>query len=266
MPTARLIENRGPLAGASVVVTRPAATAAALRRRIRALGGHPLGLPGSVLRAAPDRAAVQRALAHARTAELVIFVSPAAVRYAFAAQPKLRFARSTRVAAVGTGTTRALARRGIKAVLHPRARQDSEGLLALPELHHLRGARVALIGAPDGRELLQQSLRARHARVIRIDVYQRHTPPFSQRQLAALERAPAPLLTLVSSAQTLLRLRDDLPLWLFARLAAGHLIVSSARLAQIARASEFSSIDVAAGPSPQSLLNGACAVLARHRL
>lgn len=266
MTRAELVQGHGPLAGASVVLTRPSATAADLRRRIRALGGIPLSLPGSVLRAAADNVAIERALHDARNADLAIFVSPAAVRFAFAAQPRLRFARATRVAAVGAATARALVRRGIQAVLHPLERQDSEGLLALPELRRLRGKRIALIGAPDGREVLLHALRTRRARVTRIDVYQRVAAPFSARQLAALECAADPLLTLVSSAQTLARLRAALPLPLFARLAAGHLVVSSERLAQIARTSLFASITLADGPAPQSLLNAACAVLARHRL
>jgi uroporphyrinogen-III synthase len=266
MPTARLIETTGPLAGASVIVTRPAATATALRRRIRALGGEPIGLPGSVLRRAPDAAAVRRALTAARATDIAIFVSPAAVRFSFAAHPKLCFARATRVCAVGAGTARALARHGTGAVLWPRARQDSAGLLELPQLRNLRGLRVALIGAPDGRELLEKTLRARRARLARIDVYQRIAPRFSARRIAALERASTPLLTLVSSTQTLARLRADLPLSAFARLAAGHLVVSSERLAALARASLFASVIVAAGPAPKDLLNAACATLARHRI
>lgn len=266
MPGARLISSCGPLAGASVVVTRPAATAAPLRARVRALGGTALSLPGSALRAAPDAALVHRQLRAARVADLVIFVSPAAVRFAFAAYPQLHFARTTRVAAPGAGTARGLVHHGLKNVLRPLERQDSEGLLALPELRHLRGARVVLIGAPDGRDVLQDTLRARRAHVSRIDAYRRVAVPFSRRQLDALERAADPLLTLVSSAQTLARLRAELPLPLFARLAAGHLVVSSERLAQIARTSLFASITLADGPAPQSLLNAACAALARHRI
>ncbi|HEY7871172.1 MAG TPA: hypothetical protein VIC31_00450, partial [Rudaea sp.] len=63
---ARLIQASGPLAGASVIVTRPAASAAPLRQRIRALGGVPIGLPGSVLRMAPEPAAMRAALTAAR--------------------------------------------------------------------------------------------------------------------------------------------------------------------------------------------------------
>ncbi|MBS0571075.1 MAG: uroporphyrinogen-III synthase [Proteobacteria bacterium] len=263
---ARLIETNGPLAGASLVVTRPAASAGPLRKRIRALGGVPIPLPGSVLRAAPDSTALRIALRAARGAEVAIFVSPAAVKFAFRLCPKLRFARTTRVCAVGVATARALSRHGIRDAIWPRQRQDSEGLLDLPELGRLRGKRVALVGAPGGRELLIQALRCRRARVERIDVYRRMPPRHSARQLAALEQAGAPLLTLVSSAEALANLRAQLPLALFARLAAGDIVVSSERLAGIARASLFANVHVAAGPTPLALLNAARAAVARHRL
>ncbi len=266
MASARLIQTSGPLAGASVVVTRPASTADALRRRVRVLGGKPIGLPGSVLRVAPATATLKAALSAARAADAVIFVSPAAVKFAFALQPKLRFARHTQVCAVGAATARSLARHGLRGIVYPRKRQDSEGLLELPQLQRLRGLRVFLVGAPGGRDLLLRALRARRARVARIEVYRRQAPRYSARQLAALETAAAPILTLLSSAEALTHLHAILPLPLFARLAAGELIVSSARLAALARSSLFANVHIAAGPAPRDLLNTACAVLARHRL
>jgi uroporphyrinogen-III synthase len=42
------------LAGASVVITRPVGNGAALGRRVSALGGRPLLLPGLALRAVDD--------------------------------------------------------------------------------------------------------------------------------------------------------------------------------------------------------------------
>ncbi len=168
--------------------------------------------------------------------------------------------------AVGAATARALRRRGIREVTWPRGRQDSEGLLALPELQSLRGRRVVLIGAPGGREMLVQTLRARRARLTRIDTYRRAAPRYSARQLTALEQAPEPWLLLVSSAEALGNLRAALPLHLFARLAAGGIVVSSERLAALARASLFANVHMARGPAPADLLNAASAALARHRL
>ena len=265
MVKARLLEAAGPLAGASVIVTRPAASAAPLRRRIRALGGNAIALSAIALRRVADKAAAQAALRQTRAADIVIFVSPASVEFAFALR-QLRFPRATRVCAIGAATARALERRRVRGVLFPHERQDSEGLLALPELQKLRGKHVALIGAPDGRELLAHTLRARRARVAEVHVYQRVAARFGPRQFATLELAAAPLLTLLTSAQALANLRAQLPLPLFARLAGGELIVSSVRLAEAARRSLFANVHIAASPLPRDLLTAAAQALARHRL
>lgn len=255
----------GPLAGASVVVTRAAASAAALKRRIRALGGKPVSLPGTAVRAADDGDVAKAALLKAQTADLVIFISPMAVKFAFALR-KLRFGRQVQVAAIGAATARALQRKGLRNVVFPRDRQDSEGLLALPELRKLRGKHIALIGAPSGRELLAETLRARRARVEKIGVYQRIAPRYTARHFAELEAAAAPLLVLLTSAEALANLRAQLPLHLFARLAAGELIVSSARLAQLAQRSLFANVHLATSPLPRDLVRAAEQALARHRL
>jgi len=236
-----------------------------LKRRIRTLGGRALGLPGVTLRASADPAAARSALAAVRSADIVIFVSPAAVRFAYTLL-RLRFARGTLACAIGSATARALRRRGVARVLWPATRQDSEGLLELPELARLRGKRVLLIGAPGGRELLGETLRARRAKVTHAHVYARAAPRFTRTQLAALEQAPAPLVTLLSSAETLANLRATLPLDLFARLAGGELVVSSERLAAAARASLFGNVHVAASALPADLLDAAIVALARHRL
>ena len=253
------------MAGASVVVTRPAPSSATLKRQIRALDGAAIALPGIALRASDNVAAAKAALQQVRDADVVIFVSPSAVKFAYALRP-LHFARSTHVCAVGATTSLALTRRGVRNVVFPRDRADSEGLLALPELQKLRGKRVALVGAPGGRELLAHTLRARRARLAEIHVYRRVAPRYTERQLTALEQAPAPILTLLTSAEALTNLRAQLPLHLFARLAEGELIVSSERLAERARRSLFVNVHVAASPLPRHLLAGALQALARHRL
>ena len=109
--------------------------------------------------------------------------------------------------------------------------QNSEGLLALPELQRLRGKRVTIIGAPGGRELLANTFKSRKARVQAVHVYRRMPPRFRRDQLALLENADVPLITLITSEEILDNLRAVLPLPLFGKLAAGELVVSSLRLA-----------------------------------
>jgi len=253
------------LAGATVVVTRPAASAGPIKRRVRQLGGNALGLPGTTLRKADDAKAVKAALVAAKSSDVVVFVSPAAVKYAFALA-KLRFTRATHVCAMGETTARALRRHGVKNVLVPLDTQNSEGLLALPELQRLRGKRVAIIGAPGGRELLMSTFKSRKARVQAVHVYRRMPPRFRRDQLALLENVDVPLITLITSEEILDNLRAVLPLPLFGKLAAGELVVSSLRLALAARRSLFGSVHVATSPAPADLLRAACGALAHHRL
>jgi uroporphyrinogen-III synthase len=217
-----------------------------------------------MLRGIDDPAAARAAKAALRDSDIAIFISPAAVKYAFAT--KLRLPRGVRVCAIGATTAAALGRHGVRGVVFPRTRQDSEGLLAEPDLNKLRGKRVALVGAPGGRELLMQTLRERRARVTKVDVYRRDPARYTNRQLATLEDATAPLLTLVSSADVLAHLRATLPLHAFAKLAGGELIVSSLRLAELARNALFANVHIATSPAPHDLLETAQQVLARHRL
>lgn len=254
------------LAGATVVVTRPTAAAASLKRRITELGGRALGLPGTSLRGADDVDAAKSALRAARTADFVIFASPNAVRHAFALLPDLRFARTCRVCAVGAGTTRALLRRGLGDVRWPRERQDSEGLLALPEFAALRGRRVVIIDAPQGRELLPgELLRRGAAQVSRIHVYRRTAPRFDSRHFDALAAAAAPLFVQMSSAESIAHLRERLPPALFAKLAAADAVVSSARIADTARAAGWRRIHLAASAGTADMLDAVKRAFARRR-
>jgi uroporphyrinogen-III synthase len=257
------LHNR--LAGATVVVTRPAASAGPIKRRARQLGGTVLGLPGTTLRKADDAKATKAALIAAKASDIVVFVSPAAVKYAFALA-NLRFPRTTTVCAMGEATARMLRRHGVKKILVPIDSQNSEGLLALPELQRLRGKRVGIIGAPGGRELLASTFKSRRARVQAVHVYRRTAPRFRRDQLSALENAEAPLITVITSEEILDNLRAMLPLPLFGKLVAGELVVSSLRLAMAARHSLFGSVHIAASPAPADLLRTACNALAHHRL
>ena len=237
-----------------------------MKRRIVALGGRALGLPGTRVRVAEDAAAIRHALRAARTADVVIFVSPNAVRHAFSILPDLRFARPSRICAVGAGTARALQRRGIRDVLWPRSRQDSEGLLALPELAGLRGLRIVLVDAPQGRDLLPRGLRARGAAVGHIPVYRRGAARLDRRHLAALADAAAPLFVQLSSVESLVHLHERLPAVLFEKLVRAEAIASSERIATAARALGWRRVHIAASAAPVDMLAATTIAMARHRL
>lgn len=254
-----------PLAGATVIVTRPAGTSASLRASARMRGAQALALPGLSLRGSTQPDVGDALVEAARAAQAWIFTSPNAVRFAFAVAPGLRLPVSARVLGVGRGTQRALARRGVAAVV-PVERSDSEGLLALPELAEVRGWRVALVGAPGGRDLIAATLRQRGATVEPLHVYERRAPRLGRRHFDALAQASAPWLTLLSSAAALANLVALLPPALLARLRHQPFVVSSPRLAAQARAQGFEDVVEAASALPRDLLAAAARALARHRL
>lgn len=255
--------NDDALAGTTVVVTRPAGTARSLLTAIRRHGGTALTLPGLALRAPDDAAVAARALLAACDADGWIFVSPAAVRFAFRLWPALRLGRHATAFGVGAGTLRALARHGIRSVA-PYTRSDSEGLLALPQLAAVQGRRFVLVGAPGGRDLIAPTLRARGARVEPIHVYARGRPRLTRRHFAALAAAADPVVTLLSSGEALEHLVALLPPAVLERLRHGSLVVSSTRLAAAAQGHGFGSVHVAASAASADLLAAAAAVPGRH--
>jgi len=249
------------LEGATVVVTRPAGTSAAFVRRLRGLGAHALSIPGLSLQPfRHDARAVRKA-----AFEDWIFTSPAAVRFGASLLPPRRARARLRTYAVGEGTARALARHGVAATI-PHDRSDSEGLLALPELKRVRGRRIALVGAPGGRDLIAPTLRRRGAKVEAIHVYRRVAPRLTRRHFDALAAARDPLIALVSSGEALTHLVALLPPAALARLRAQIVVVSSARLAALAREHAFAEIALARSAAPRDLIAAAAAALARHRL
>lgn len=257
-------DPHAPLAGATVIVTRPAGTGAAMGARARALGGRGLMLPGLSLRSVASPAAVRRALAELASTDIAIFQSPSAVRFARALRPSLRLRRGGIAIAIGDGTRRALTRAGIDAIVPDR--HDSEGVLALTQLRRVRGRRIVLVGAAGGRDLIAPRLRRRGARVELVEVYRRVAPRLTKTHFDALAAARDPWVTLVSSGEALGNLAALLPRTLHAHLQAQMLVVSSARLAGVARRSGFRQIAVARSASARDLFAAAAAALARHRL
>jgi uroporphyrinogen-III synthase len=108
-----------------------------------------------------------------KKADIIIFVSVAAVEFAHASQPLLAQARQLCVA-VGNATKQALHAIGITRVISPTAQAEhSEGLLNLMELNQVHGKNVVIIRGNGGREYLADSLIKRGAQVNYIESYQR---------------------------------------------------------------------------------------------
>lgn len=246
-----------PLRNVTVVITRPAGTAGPLSRRVRKLGGIPVSVPGLSLRATADASAVDAALRAALQGDVLVFTSPAAVRFAADVLP---LATRATVIAVGRGTARALKSANLPDVRFPDTSQDSEGVLGLPELATVEGKRVALIGAPGGRGLLREQLIARGALLDEVHVYHRVAPRIDRRHIDPLLKLGHRSAVLLSSAEALDHLHRALiaPAW--RRLVQAVAVVSSERLRDIALATGFERVVVARSALPGDLLAAATEV------
>lgn len=250
---ARARPDKPDLHGRSVVITRPAGTAASLARRVRALGGVPTLLPGMSLRRVDDEHAARSELRAALDDEVIIFTSPAAVRHAAMLAP---LQTAATVLAVGQGTARALRRHAVGTVLVPH-QQDSEGLLAHAALQNIRQHHVALISAPGGRGLLRTQLAARGAQLREVHVYRRAPPRLDRRHVDRAQALPGTALVLWSSVEALTCLHERLPPAAWAALSAATAVVSSERLAVAAREAGFQRIVHAASALSADMLRAA---------
>lgn len=273
MPGPEIDEIAYPLADLDVFTVRPAdPSTRALVAALRADGARVVNLSPLRLAAVDASEFIDQWAALRRDASHWLFTSPAAVRVA------ARLARRTdadvfgdhealaQAAAVGgvfapgPGTASALAKLGIAAQI-PSQRFDSEGLLALPGLAAPLTGHVVLVGAPQGRGLLQPTLLERGARVSLLNVYRRRAQPLPARQLAALAATANPLL--IASSQAML---DALAAQLGERRwmhlsPRAQLVVSSARLSEhAAKRLGFRHVSVAQSARPDHLHQAALAM------
>lgn len=249
-----------PLSNWFVVSLRPVGQHRRLLRAAEALGADGLSLPGLRLAAREDTP-TRVVLGSALQGSHVIFTSPAAVRFAvrlrmLAPDAPIRAPRT--VFALGATTRAALRRAGIADVVVP-SRATSESLLALPELASVRGLRIGVVTAPGGRGLLAQRLRERGARLAIAEVYARAPARLNRthslRLLAARGHGAVFLTSAESLRNVLAALRDDARAALLRCVA----VVSSERLAAIARATGFPTVIRADAPTPRVLLDALCA-------
>jgi uroporphyrinogen-III synthase len=168
-----------PLADQGVLVTRPARQAERLARRLERLGARVLRFPLVHIAATGDPDAARARLAELDRADIVVFASANAVRFAFELLPELAgHLAGARLACPGEATAAALRARGLEVELVPREGSTSEALLALQALQAatVAGCVVVVVKGEGGRELIARTLAARGARVASIDVYRRELP------------------------------------------------------------------------------------------
>jgi uroporphyrinogen III methyltransferase/synthase len=183
----------GPLAGATVAVTRARAQASELGERLRRLGAEVVEAPA--IRIVPTSAA----LPPLADFDLVCLTSPNGVALLFerlaARGEDARALAGAAVAAIGPGTARALREHGVIADVVPE-RFVAEGLI--DALSTIEVRRALLARAAAGRDALPDALRARGAQVTIVALYETHAEPIDPALADAL--AAADYITFTSSS------------------------------------------------------------------
>jgi len=167
-----LLTSSKPL---KVLITRPEAKAQQLASL---LNEHDISNTSQALFDYQAYASTQATNTALKSADILIFVSVAAVEFAHASSPfpvnSLQKTPSQLFFAVGNATKQALLAIGITQVLSPPQQQEhSEGLLKLPELAHVKNKKVVIFRGNGGREHIANGLIQRGANVSYIESYQR---------------------------------------------------------------------------------------------
>lgn len=251
------------LAGRRVVVTRPVGQTAHMAALIRAAGGEPVLFPALEILDAADLQPVLALVDRLDAFDLAIFISANAVSKALdLVHARRAWPAALRVATVGRGSERALLRRGFAAVIAPRERFDSEGLLDLPQLKDVQGKRVVIFRGDGGRELLGDTLRARGALVEYAECYRRGRPDADSAPLLDLAARHELDAFTVTSSEGLANLYDMLGEAGRQCFGQTPLFAPHERIAAAARALGVQTV-VLTGPGDEGLVAGLAAFFAK---
>ena len=197
--------ERRPLAGVTVAITRAREQASAMGARLRAMGAGVIEAPAIRIvqtdGPAPDLSRY----------DLVCLTSPNGVEALFerldrAGLDARAFAVGARIAAIGPGTARALARHGIRADIVP-DRFVAEGLV--DALAGVPVGRALIARAASARDVLPNALRERGAEVDVLAVYETAVEPLDSDRLAAVAGADYLTFTASSTVTNFLAAFDD---------------------------------------------------------
>ncbi len=218
-----------------IVITRPLDQAHHLAEMLRQQGWTALLYPLLAIEPLNDYSRFDACLNRLADIDWAIFISTNAVQQAM---PRMmqRFPvlpQQLRFAAIGPSTAAGLGRFGVTSVLTPQARNDSEQLLALPEMQAVSGQRIMIVRGIGGRELLAETLRARGAEVVFAECYRRINPQQDADELRRLwqnKQLHALVITSSEALRNLLALAGNAD-WLRDTL----ICVNHARIAEQAR-------------------------------
>jgi len=248
--------NSRPLAGRSIVVTRPAHQAQSLARLIEEAAGQPVLFPAIDIRDVDDLGPFMRLVDRLDEYDFAIFISPNSVERAMGLiSARRKLPPGLTVATVGGGSVRALERFGVTNVVAPQGRYDSEALLEQPAFAVVSFKRVVIFRGVGGREHLGETLRERGATVDYAESYRRCLPDADPAPLLkawARGRLDAVTVTSSEGLRNLFELVGDAGR---DSLQQTPLFVPHPRIAEAAHGFEVRTV-VVTGPGDSGLLTG----------
>jgi uroporphyrinogen III methyltransferase/synthase len=244
--------------GWRVLLTRPAQESAALAATLAEQGIYSSSLPLLAIEALSESAEQRATLADLPCYCAVVVVSKPAARLGLDLLDRYQLSVPAEQLwfSVGAATAQILSEHGLR-VYYPEQADDSEALLALPQLQQALTAvsnpRVLILRGEGGRELLAERLRGQGVSVDYLPLYRRVLPDYPPAALAERVQAEHLNALVVSSGQGFAHLRE-LAADAWVELARLPLFVPSPRVADMARAAGAQSVVDCRGASAAALL------------
>ena len=164
------------LTGIGIAITRPIDQAKKLSALINEAGGTPILFPLIEITPLADYGQFETVISDINDYDWAIFISSNAVQNGMPCLVKAGVPPSVKFAAIGPVTATELKSFGVKDVLIPQGRFDSESLLALPEMTNVFSKKVLIVRGVGGRDVLAETLKARGAQVTFAECYRRINP------------------------------------------------------------------------------------------
>ncbi len=182
----------------NILITRPGEQGETLAEQCRALNYSVTLLP--MLKITPLFVDPLVVTANKKNIDIVIFISPNAIKYGLATVKKQ--INYQHLAVVGKSSLALLTKNNMACNIYPKSLFTSEGLLNHQLLQHVVGKNVLIVRGGAGREKLKNTLENRGAKVDYLDVYQRTAINYSQQQIKPIYQAAFDIVQ-VSNQQTL---------------------------------------------------------------
>jgi len=239
-----------------VLVTRPAHQAQALCDKITALSGSILRLPVIEIADPHNIAPALELIERLDTFDIAVFISANAVERTHALITAHGiWPQNVKIAAVGKHTAATLQHLGMPVDIRPHQQFNSEALLAVNEMQHIKNKHIIIFRGEGGRELLAQTLAQRGAHVVYAEVYRRVKPAIEINTVQQAGMAGKIHIITVTSNESLQNLYDMLGEQNRRWLLDTPLLVIAQRTAELAQKLGFKTTITAKQASDQGLVD-----------